>query len=342
MSELVSIIIPVYNMEDSLEACVNSILKQDYSNIEIILVDDGSKDNSFTICKQLKEKDSRIVCVHTENRGSGPARNEGIKISKGSYLYFPDADDYLEPIAISRLIESTENGKYDLIVFGYKCVSHEGQLLSEFKYNDFTNNGETIRMDYKEYFGIDQIHSVQGAPWNKFFSGEIIRKNNIEYPPLRRHQDEGFISRYMSCCENVKFIPDILYTYYPNTVGLEWKKYPVDYIDAVVGLYDIWKETICKWNPNDIHSHTRVEEEYLTKVIKALEMSYSPKLKLNVFTRNKWLRETCQKANVAAIDYKYAGSKYQLLILKMVKGKQFSALALLLYVGNIKNHIRQR
>lgn len=104
--KLVSIVVPIYNMGNSLEVCVNSLLKQKYPNVEILLIDDGSQDNSLEVCNDLKNRDNRIQVYHTENRGSGPARNYGIQNANGKYIYFPDADDILNEDAISILVEA--------------------------------------------------------------------------------------------------------------------------------------------------------------------------------------------------------------------------------------------
>lgn len=341
MSEIVSIIVPVYNMGTSIKDTINSILVQDYNNIEVILVDDGSKDDSYKVCKEIAAQDDRVKCIHTENQGSGPARNVGIKVSNGKYIYFPDADDFLESQAISMLVSAMKDGTYDLVVFGYRCFSHQGTLVFERTYTPFSNTGESVRADYGNYFNMLNPFSIQGAPWNKFFNGDIIRKNNIEYPPLRRHQDEGFISRYMCYCKHVRFIPDVLYTYYQNTVELEWKKYPVGYIDAVIGLRDIWEETICSWNPEDHTTHKLVNQAIFSKVMKALELSYSPKMKLNFFTRSNWIKNTCKKANF--LDYKFniAGSLYQKTVLAFSKIHLFFCVSIILFVGNFKKRRRQ-
>ena len=95
MEELISIIVPVYNVEKYLEKCVDSIINQTYKNIEIILVDDGSKDNSGKICDIIKEKDERIKVIHKQNGGLSDARNAGLKIAKGTYIGFVDSDDYI-------------------------------------------------------------------------------------------------------------------------------------------------------------------------------------------------------------------------------------------------------
>ena len=89
-----SIVIPVYNMGAVLEKGVNILTKSNYNDYEIILVDDGSTDNSLDVCKKLQQINDKIQVIHTENQGSGPARNEGIRAAKGKYIYFPDADDY--------------------------------------------------------------------------------------------------------------------------------------------------------------------------------------------------------------------------------------------------------
>ena len=257
--------------------------------------------------------------MHTENQGSGPARNVGIAESRGRYLYFPDADDYIEPNAISILVDAMCNGKYDLVVFGYKCVAHEGVQLSVKEYESYEARGDAIRSDYKEFFGMSNKYSIQGAPWNKFFDGETVRMNNIQYPPLRRHQDEGFISRYMCVAKSVRFIPDVLYTYYPNTASIEWKKYPVDYIDAVLGLRDVWDNTILSWNKNDTDTNLMVRQEIFSKTIKALELSYSPKMNLKFFSRIKWISKICKRSDIKKYDFKICGSLYQKCILFLSK-----------------------
>ena len=301
MNCLVSIVVPVYNMAESIEHCVQSLLAQDYSPLEVILVDDGSKDNSYDICKKIAEVDNRVKVIHTENRGSGPARNEGIMNSSGSYIYFPDADDYLEPTAITKLVKATENGKYDLIVFGYRNANPDGSVISEKKYKNNTRKAEEIRREYSEYMTNAGAWCIQGAPWNKFFSLTTIKNNHVLFPPLRRHQDEGFIGRYMCCAQNVRFIEDVLYTYYVNDLQAEWKKYPVDYIEAVIGLYAVRKETILTWNNSDVATHDMITREYICNIIKSLELSFSPKMALKKKKRMKWIKEAISKSGIEVI-----------------------------------------
>lgn len=322
--ELVSIVVPVYNMGDSLEICVDSLLKQKYSNIEILLVDDGSKDNSLEICNKLKVKDNRIRVYHTENRGSGPARNTGIENAAGRYIYFPDADDKLKEDAISILVKAMEKGKYDLVVFGYESIGSNEKVVLRKEYPEMAREGDLIRQDYSDYVASTRKYGIQGAPWNKFFSLDVVKKYSIEYPPLRRHQDEGFISRYVCHAENIHFITDVLYSHYLNDLKKEWDKYPVDYVDAVIGLYKTRQETILTWNNDDKKTRDIIEHEYICNMIKAFELSYSPKMNLNSNERFKWLEQQIERSELLNITPPMSLGHYQKVVFNLLERRSLN------------------
>lgn len=114
MKKVVSVIIPVYNVEEFIFRTVESVMNQDYKNIEIILVDDGSPDNSAKIIDELAKKDDRITCVHKENGGVSSARNAGLKIASGEYVTFIDGDDWVEPKYISYLLNLVESNNCEI------------------------------------------------------------------------------------------------------------------------------------------------------------------------------------------------------------------------------------
>lgn len=330
--DLVSIVIPIYNMGKSIANCVTSIIKQDYYNLEIILVDDGSSDDSYSKCLELAEQDSRIFVYNTENHGSGPARNYGIKHANGKYIYFPDADDYLVYNAISKMVNAIGKGKYDLVVFGYKNLNQKGKILSLKSYHEVERSGINIRNSYAEYMGTTKEYGIQGAPWNKFFDLDLIKKNAVEYPALRRHQDEVFIARYMCHVKNVCFIKDILYVHYVNNIKLEWEKYPINYIDIVIELHESRKETILNWNTDDIETKKIISQEFICNVIKALELSFSPKMNLSFTSRKKWIIDTINKSQIYKVDPPSILGNYQNIILRMVKKKKISIVIWLLHI----------
>ena len=114
---VVSVIIPVYNVEKYLEECIDSVLAQTYQNIEIILVDDGSTDSSGLICDRYAEKNTNISVIHQKNSGLSAARNSGLNKANGDYIYFLDSDDYISADAIEKLFSIAENDKSDIVFF---------------------------------------------------------------------------------------------------------------------------------------------------------------------------------------------------------------------------------
>ncbi len=317
---LVSIVVPIYNMGTIAEKCLKELLKQDYENLEFIFVDDGSTDNSLEVCNVIAKKDSRVKVFSTENRGSGPARNFGIANANGEYIYFPDADDFLRSDAISTLINKVK--KYptaDLFVFGFKNITENGDLLSIRNYPETVFDANSLRKDYSRCMGTGTPLGIQGAPWNKFFKMSLIRNHHIEYPALRRHQDEGFISRYMCYVSHVVFIPDVIYTYVVNDVRKTWNKYPIDYHRAVIGLNKIREETILKWNPEDSVTHEFIQREYICNIIKSLELMFSPKVKKAGLSKKKYVSTILSESGLLDISQPSILGTYQRIILKLLK-----------------------
>ena len=128
---LISIIVPVYNIEEYLPRCVESILKQTYSNLELILVDDGSTDTSGAICDEYAKKDQRIRVIHKKNGGSSSARNEGIKIALGEYLGFVDSDDYIEPQMYEKMVRAIKDTNCHIVQVARDEIDDQGNLMQE-------------------------------------------------------------------------------------------------------------------------------------------------------------------------------------------------------------------
>ncbi len=340
---LVSIIIPVYNMGEKLEFCVSSLLNQTYDNMEIVLVDDGSRDNSLAVANSLAEKNDKIKVFHTENRGSGPARNYGINAALGEYLYFPDADDFVDPKAIETFVHYAEATNADIVLSGYQNLTEDGKLISERK-NKYTEvSCEEIRAHYAFYKVMSPELNICGAPWNKLFRKSVIDEFNIEYPPLRRHQDEGFIARFFSYAKRAVFIEEVLYKYYTNDQGLEWKKYPIDYLDAVTGLYEERCRNVLTWNPQDEDTKALIANEFICNYIKGLELSFSPKHNLKKKERKAWLREKIENSTIQEISAPSITGKYQRTVLKLIKKKCVKRLhALLRFKIFVKGKILKR
>ena len=122
MNILVSIVVPIYNAENYLTKCIYSIIKQTYKNIEIILVNDGSTDNSLKICETFALNDKRIIIISQKNMGVSTARNIGINVAKGEYISFVDSDDTIEDNYIQELVDNSNSGKVDVVICGYNDI----------------------------------------------------------------------------------------------------------------------------------------------------------------------------------------------------------------------------
>ena len=127
-NSLISVIVPVYNAEKYLDKCVNSIINQKYTNLEIILVDDGSKDNSLDLCKKYAEKDNRIKVIHKENGGLSSARNVGLAVARGEYIMFCDPDDLYLPNSCKVMLNEIIKTHADYVIGNYKNLDEDGKL----------------------------------------------------------------------------------------------------------------------------------------------------------------------------------------------------------------------
>lgn len=331
----VSIIVPVYNMGNSLKSCIESLLQQTYKNIEVIIIDDGSTDNTFQVCAEYKKANKNIKSWHTENRGSGPARNYGINKATGDFVFFMDADDILDPDAISILVKEVKNQQVDLVVFGYKKVNSKGKVLNLKTYKNEVLDGDYIRKNYHLFFDLNFKKGVQGAPWNKFFNLKIIKKYDIKYPSMKRHQDEVFISRYIKYTQKVSFIDKVLYTHYVNDVRSKLMKFPVTYIDIVKELYKHRMEIIPEWNRENKKILGLIYVEYIYNSIKAFDIIFSKKVTMSKKERMDWLRKEAVLIPIDKELLKLSGYKSKVklkqieLFLDLIEKKQYRKLYLM-------------
>lgn len=206
---LVSVIVPVYNAENYIKECVNSILNQSYKDLELILVDDGSSDKSGFICDQLAIADVRLKVIHQVNSGVCVARNNALKIISGRWVTFVDSDDWLESNCIERCIQALKAVDADLLQFCYKRVTNDGSIISKVVHKD------TKVLSCQEY--IDEEDHLSVSVWGSIFKTEIIKDNDIRfYNGITLGEDQLFVFRYVHHSHNCIRISDTLYNYRVN------------------------------------------------------------------------------------------------------------------------------
>ena len=245
MNKLVSIVVPIYNVEKYLDRCISSIASQTYRNLEIILVDDGSPDNCPSICDEWAKKDSRIVVVHKENEGLGRARNTGIDNATGEYICFFDSDDYIEYDTIEACVKIASDNNADLVVFGHDDVTPDmkqiGVHIPKSPKNIFS--GEEIKKEllpnslYCNLQSGEDWNMVMSA-WNKLYSMDVIRKNTWRFVSERDIISEDFYSLtelygYLNC---VCVIDKAFYHYVVNNSSLS-RSYRTDRFEKIKSFY---------------------------------------------------------------------------------------------------------
>jgi len=204
---MVSIIVPVYNAEKSIEKCINSIRMQSYRNIEIIALDDGSEDDSLEILKKIQKEEPRLKVLHHDNKGVSATRNLGILKSKGEYIQFVDADDYIDSKMTDKLVNSMQSKSLDLIMclFQYKEQA-SCSTMGEFKQ-------ESINCFFEHFAEVMDNVLFQG-PCNKLYRSQIIKDNNILFlENISKLEDSIFNAIYLKYCNRIMLLPEALYVY---------------------------------------------------------------------------------------------------------------------------------
>lgn len=207
MNDLISIIVPVYNVEKYLDRCVESIVNQTYNNLEIILIDDGSPDNCPVMCDNWAKKDSRIKVIHKENGGLSDARNVGLDVATGKYIAFVDSDDWIDAQMYQALYESIINTKSDIASCGAKRVWLDGRPTCELikEANDCVLERENAMKALISSNGLIQV------VWNKLYKRNVVE--GILYPVGLIHEDEFWSWRVISRANRIVVLKESFYNY---------------------------------------------------------------------------------------------------------------------------------
>lgn len=202
MRPQVSVIIPVYNVEKYVRRCLKSIENQTYRNLEIIVVNDGSTDDSERICREEESQDSRIHVISKINEGAGYARNTGMDNASGDYFLFVDSDDYLMNTCVERLIEVVEKEKCDIVKFKWQCGEEEEYCIIPKKKNyKIYDNHQAFR-----------TREVDICVWGKLIKRDIM--TDIRYPKESTHDDEFLTYRIIYAANKIAVLDEIYYYYY--------------------------------------------------------------------------------------------------------------------------------
>ncbi len=230
MENKVSIIVPVYNCESSIERCLRSILTQTYQDIEVIAVDDGSKDKSGKICDKLAKEDDRLIVIHQENSGVSKTRNKALKLATGKYIQFVDSDDYLADYATKSLVDAANKNGADLVIADFyrvikNRISTKGKIKSKKVFS---------LQEYADHMIKDPADFYYGVLWNKLYKRSIIEKYHLSMlEDINWCEDFLFNLEYVKYCKVFFAIQIPIYYYFKNENSLSNNKMTAEKVVAM-------------------------------------------------------------------------------------------------------------
>lgn len=233
MNPLISVVVPVYNVESYFEECIESILNQTYHNLEIILVDDGSTDSSSKICETYRKLSPLISVIHTTNKGVAAARNTGIKLAKGEYITFVDSDDVISPNMIMSLYENIDGCDLSM------CAN----IRFEKKLPEPSDKGKKCKIKRKKFFNHLLTNPDYVVAWGKLYKKEIVEQTLFQEGMI--HEDEEFMPRLISKIQTACVDSRKLYFYRvrPNSIMMsEFRSQNLDVIIACQRRIDLLKK----------------------------------------------------------------------------------------------------
>jgi len=221
----VSVIVPLYNAEKFAKRCIESVLMQTFNNYELILINDGSKDNTGAICDQYAAKDNHIKIVHKKNGGVSSARNEGLNLSQGEWVTFLDADDWIEPNFLS-IVEESSNESADWIFGQWRTVWDSGlpNEINDTQKEVIFKNWDDIKNIWNEIANVD----ICRCPWGKFYKRSIIEENNLRFDKnLTYGEDTVFNYQFLTKIKSLKLsnTEDAHYVFHQSKGTIAVQKY---------------------------------------------------------------------------------------------------------------------
>lgn len=270
MQARVSIIVPVFNIENYITKCVDSLISQTYDNIEVILVNDGSSDNSASICHKYEKIDRRIKVIDKKNGGLSSARNTGIKEAQGEYLVFVDGDDYVHPEYIEKLFRSIINSGADIAVCGISIVDKNNEIV------DKLATGKAYKLDNpfcdevllsseveRRYYKNKKQGFWYVVAWNKIYKASIFE--SIKYDEGMIYEDEFLFHQLIRCCRKISFIPDELYYYVQRNNGITSEKKDSERFHFLTEIYE--RRMSCYIQESNVELQKLCTEKYLRQII---------------------------------------------------------------------------
>lgn len=341
---LVTVVLPIYNVEKYLDRCMESVTNQTYKNLEIIMVDDGATDSCPQKCDEWASKDERVKVIHKKNAGLGMARNTGIENATGDYIVFFDSDDYIANDAIEKAVKSVEKYDSELVIFGFSFVDVSGRVfksvIPQCKKKSFTGE-EIVSVVLPDLlaqgeFGED-IKNLWVSAWVNMYSMNLINRIGWRFVSEREIISEDVYSLLdlYSKVETISIVEEALYYYCENAASLT-RTYRSDRFEKINIFYDKCYQLICEKKYGD-KVLQKLSYPYFANVIGALKliMESDKKIKDKYLLVNNIVNNDKFQSIIKKLDLSHEKIKRKILI-KAVKNKMTVLVMVLILLRNQK------
>ena len=317
---LVSIIVPIYNGVPYIQHCVDQLKAQSYSNLEVIFVNDGSKDDTSRVCSEAIKGDNRFFLFDKENGGTSTARNMGIENAHGKYIAFFDCDDEYDPDMIKILVTEIERHDADMVSCGYFFkVQCEGETyLEEKSYpSRFFPDFQSMKDEYVAIWDSDMFYNI----WNKLYRMEVIDKNNIRYRVGHVYTEDRVFNRdFIKACKGITLTDKCLYYYVRERVGSTSERYWEKNFEVRVKEYNELKEHFKEMDIWNEKSREYVSREFIERVAGCIENVFHAEKQLTSRQKYELIKNMIDHEDVReASRYAQCRSKKMKIIARPIK-----------------------
>lgn len=328
--EKISVIVPIYNTEKKyLIQCINSIVEQDYKNIEVILVDDGSTNSAGEICDKYAEKDNRVRVIHQENQGVSVARNKGMDLATGKWIVFVDADDWLEKNNFSLVMKQIDGKEVDMVVWNlymnYSTMQKIAENYHESFYTDSEKEISSIKLSllrtFTIYNGEKNITSLV-YPVCHLYRKEIIKNKDVKFDPqFEQGEDKLFNYQYLSEIKTIMYLDLPLYHYRQHSLSVSHKFYE-KHVDNTTRILKKYYEIEPKIQTDKEYKNTyNIRVAYLAWwLIRKYYLHKDSTVKQPMKEYKKMLKSTPYVESIKALNItkmRFSLTKIRLMLLKM-------------------------
>ena len=311
----ISIVIPIYNAEDHLQRCVDSVLNQTEKNIEIILVDDGSKDNSIEICKNYLNQDKRVQLIHQENSGVSAARNRGIEQACGEYIGFIDSDDWIEPNMYECLLREANQASADIVICDARTVYEDGKIQAD-TITQLSGN----QILQKSEFTPSLLLEMAGSAWRCIYKNhrdndKLQKQKTILFPLGVKFSEDRIFNLYaFGQANKICYIKKAFYNRYMNEKSTV-HRFHQDYFEACKKSMDGIEQAIrYAWEDNNELQKVYLSQ-FITGAIGAICNYYYKTSTLRAAERKKMVKGLCEDSQLRnAIETYGANRKSQWIL----------------------------